>query len=73
MQDLPSRPKGDPRALRIAVRLRREATMTLAWIVPRLHLRASGHVSCLLYLKERNEAEASDGNSEDKPLAAGKG
>jgi hypothetical protein len=32
VQDLAGRPKGDPRKLRIAGRLRKETTMTLAWI-----------------------------------------
>ncbi len=66
VQDLAGRPKGDPRKLRIAGRLRRETTMTLAWIAQRLYMGAPGHVSCLLYRKERNQAEAGDGNSENK-------
>ena len=45
----------------MAARLRRETTMTLAWIAQRLHLGAPGHVAYLLY---RNNQEA--GGSENK-------
>jgi hypothetical protein len=52
--------------VRIAERLRREATMTLAWIGDRLYMGAPGHVSCLLYRKEGNQRQAEDENSENK-------
>ncbi len=59
--DLQSHRKGDGRKVSIAARLRRETTMTLAWIAERLHMGAPGHVACLLY---RNNPEA--GGSENK-------
>ena len=60
------RPKGDARKVRLAERLRRETTMTLAWIGDRLYMGAPGHVSCLLYRKEGNQRQAEDENSENK-------
>jgi len=51
MQDLERPRKGDGRKVRIASRLRRETTMTLAWIAERLRMGAPGHVACLLYRK----------------------
>jgi len=53
--ELKRRRKGDRQKIRIAVRLRRETTMTLAWIAERLQMGAPGHVSCLLYRKCGNE------------------
>jgi len=41
--------KGDSQKIRIAERLRRETTMTLAWIAERLQIGSPGHLSCLLY------------------------
>jgi hypothetical protein len=69
VQDLTGHPNGDARKVRIAARLRQETTMTLEWIAQRLHMGASGHVTCLLYRQERNEAEGGDGNSENKDSA----
>ena len=66
VQDLAGRPKGDDRKVKIAERLRRETTMTLAWIAERLGLGAPGHVACLLYRKGSNEKQAEDENSENK-------
>jgi len=66
MPDLAGRPKGDARKVRIAERLRRVTTMTLAWIGDRLYMGAPGHVSCLLYRKEGNQRQAEDENSENK-------
>ena len=60
-QDLQGHRKGDGRKVGIAARLRRETTMTLAWIGARLQMGAPGHVACLLY---RNNQEA--GGSENK-------
>jgi len=40
---------GDPKKIKIALRLRKETTMTLAWIAKRLHLGAKTHPSHLLY------------------------
>lgn len=47
--DLERIAKGDERKLRIALRLRAETTMTLAWIARRLHMGAPTHLSHLLY------------------------
>ena len=47
-QELPQRRKGDPAKVRIALRLRQETTMTLAWIAQRLKMGAWTHVSNLL-------------------------
>jgi REP element-mobilizing transposase RayT len=47
-EDLRRHRKGDGRKVRMAARLRRETTMTLAWIGQRLEMGAPGHVSCLL-------------------------
>ena len=57
--DLQSWRKGDPRKVRIAARLRRETTMTLAWIAERLRMGAGSHVACLLYRRGKEE-EASE-------------
>jgi len=46
--DLAKRRKGDPGKVRIARRLRRETTMTLAWIAQRLQMGVWTHVSNLL-------------------------
>jgi REP element-mobilizing transposase RayT len=46
---LQARPKGDPEKIRIDARLRRETTMTLAWIADQLHMGSPSHVSCLLW------------------------
>ena len=51
VQDLERRRKGDGRKVTIAVRLRRETTMTLAWIAERRRMGAPGHLGCLLYRK----------------------
>ena len=66
VQDLTGCPKRDARKVRIAERLRRETTMTLAWIGERLYIGAPGLVSCLLYRKESNQRRAEDQNSENK-------
>ena len=64
--DLAGRAKGDARKVRIAERLRRETTMTLAWIGERLYMGAPGHVSCLLYRQASDQSQAEDENSENK-------
>ena len=45
--------KGDPKKIRIALRLRRETTMTLAWIAQRLHMGTKTHLAYLLYWHDR--------------------
>ena len=47
--DLPRRRKGDPKKLKMALRLRRETTMTLLWIAKHLHMGTKTHVSHLIY------------------------
>jgi hypothetical protein len=59
MQDLERQRKGDARKVTIAARLRRETTMTLAWIAERLRIGAPAHVACLLY-RQHNEQAASE-------------
>jgi hypothetical protein len=62
VQDLEQRRKGDGRKLMIAARLRRETTMTLAWIAERLRMGAPGHVACLLYRKHDEHEQAGSEN-----------
>jgi REP element-mobilizing transposase RayT len=45
--------KGDPLKLAIALRLRRETTMTLTWIADRLHMGTRTHLAHLLYWHNR--------------------
>ena len=47
--DLPRQRKGDPKKLKMALRLRRETTMTLSWIAQRLHMGTKTHLSHLIY------------------------
>jgi len=56
--DLGRRRKGDGRKLRIALRLRRETTMTLSWIAQRLQMGTKTHLSHLLYWRAREKREA---------------
>ena len=51
--DLTRIAKGDARKVRIAIRLRVETTMTLAWIAQRLHMGVPTHLSHLLYWHDR--------------------
>ncbi len=70
VEDLLGRRKGGGRKVKIAARLRRETTMTLAWIAERLHMGAPGHVSCLLYRNawnaDRLANPSGSGESENK-------
>ena len=59
VEDLRDRRKGDPGKIKIARRLRRETTMTLAWIGEKLNMGAPGHVSCLLCRQEQSVGESS--------------
>jgi REP element-mobilizing transposase RayT len=52
-QDLANRLKGDPKKVGIALRLRRETTMTLSWIAERLRMGTKTHLSHLLYWHEK--------------------
>ena len=53
--DLERRPKGDPKKVRIAARLRRETTVTLKWIAQRLHMGTWTNLNNHLYLAKRNQ------------------
>src|SRR5262249_49778451 len=55
--------EGASRKLRVAGRLRRETTMTLAWIAEKLCMGTPTHLASLLYRQERKESN--DGNSEN--------
>jgi hypothetical protein len=50
-----ARPRGDPKKLRITLRLRKETTMTLGWIAQRLLMGAKTHLSHLLYWHGREK------------------
>ena len=54
-EELERRRKGDPQKVLIAARVRRETTMTLAWIADRLRTGAPGHVAHLLYWQRRKD------------------
>jgi len=47
--DLESQPKGDAQKVRMALRLRRESTMTLGWIARALRMGTKTYLSHLLY------------------------
>ena len=51
---LATRSKGDPVKVAIAQRLRRETTMTQAWIAERLRMGTQTHLAHLLYWKKRD-------------------
>jgi putative transposase len=51
--ELKKRPKGDALKLTLAVRLRRETTMTVGWIAERLGMGTRGYLNHLLY-RRRN-------------------
>ena len=51
--DLTKFPKGDPKKVKIALRLRRETTMTLAWLAERLRMGTKTHLAHLLYWHDR--------------------
>jgi hypothetical protein len=53
--DLEQRRKGDAQKLKIALRLRRETTMTLAWIAERLRMGTKTHLSHLIYWHGRTK------------------
>jgi len=53
--DLRRRRKGDARRIRIALRLRRETTMTLSWIAQRLMMETRTHLSHLPILAGAQE------------------
>jgi len=46
--------KGDPFKVKLAEQLRKETTMTLAWIAEQLHMGTRGHLTHLLYWQHRS-------------------
>ena len=54
-EELSQRRKGDAQKLRIALRLRKETTMTLSWIAQRLEMGTKTHLSHLLYWQGRGK------------------
>ncbi len=54
-EELGSRRKGDEEKVRIALRLRKETTMTLSWIAQRLEMGTKTHLSHLLYWQGRGK------------------
>jgi REP element-mobilizing transposase RayT len=54
-EELARRRKGAPEKVRIALRLRRETTMTLAWIAECLRMGTKTHLSHLLYWESRKK------------------
>ena len=68
--ELGERRKGDPKKIRMALRVRRETTMTHAWIAERLHMGAKSHLNiCFTGI---NETSSSNGlvNTKNRPLSA---
>ena len=59
-RELSSRPKGDPAKLEVAVRLRLETTMTLAWIAEQLQMGTKTHLGHLLYWRGREGGRLDD-------------
>ena len=56
-RELGRRAKGDEAKVMMAVRLRAETTMTVAWIAARLQMGTAGHVNHLLYRHRKNQRE----------------
>ena len=54
-EELGKRRKGDAEKVRIALRLRKETTMTSAWIAQRLEMGTKTHLSHLLYWQGRGK------------------
>ena len=54
--DLERHRKGAAQKLKIALRLRQQTTMTLAWIAQRLQMGTKTHLSHLLYWDERDKS-----------------
>jgi REP element-mobilizing transposase RayT len=54
--DLEARPKGDGEKLKLALRLRKETTVTLKWIAERLRMGTWTHLNHLLYWQQRKRS-----------------
>jgi len=57
-EELVERRKGDPKKVKIALRLRLETTMTLAWIAQRLNMGAKTYLTHLLYWHKEGNSPA---------------
>jgi hypothetical protein len=55
--DLTARRKGDPRKVKLALRLRAETAVTVKWIAARLRMGPWTHLNHLLYCHRRNRSE----------------
>ena len=55
--DLETKPKGDPRKVALAARLRTETTMTVGWIAERLGMGSRGYLNHLLYRRRKSGTE----------------
>ena len=58
-EDLAAKRKGAAAKVAIAVRLRRETTMTLAWITARLQMGTKTHLAHFLYWEGQNSRKKS--------------
>jgi len=56
--ELARRRKGDGKKIKMALRLRRETTMTMAWIAQRLQMGTRAHLTHLLYLLRKKRQHA---------------
>jgi hypothetical protein len=61
-EDLSRHRKGDPHKVKMALRLRRETTMTLGWIAAQLQMGTKTHLSHLLYWQGK-EKQRKNGKS----------
>ncbi|HEV2395102.1 MAG TPA: transposase [Verrucomicrobiae bacterium] len=61
--DLATHRKGAPQKVRIALRLRKETTMTLGWIARELEMGTKTHLSHLLYWHGRDEKQRKERRS----------
>jgi len=52
---LEQRAKGDPEKVKVAMRLRQETLVTVAWIAERLRMGSVANVNTLLYHRRRNK------------------
>ncbi len=56
-EELERRRKGDPQKIKIALCLRQETTMTLAWVASRLKMGTKTHLAHLLYWQGRERKQ----------------
>ena len=58
-KDLPARRKSDPVKISLALRLRRETTLTYNWIAGRLHMGTREYLNRLLYEAKKSKISQS--------------